>query len=128
MDWTAPTLFYEKSPWIFLFITVIIGGGAAWMSGRAVAMGWKPYLTAAIYCVLLACALRFLQWSLFYGGTMHGSFFAVQYYLVDLLVLLAFAWLGYRLTLTTQMVTQYHWLYRRTSPLSWTAITTEPRG
>ena len=34
-------------------------------------------------------------------------------------ILVAFASLGYRAMRTTQMVTQYGWLYERTSPLSW---------
>jgi hypothetical protein len=34
-------------------------------------------------------------------------------------VLLAGACLGFRLMRTKQMVTQYRWLYERTSPLTW---------
>jgi hypothetical protein len=36
--------------------------------------------------------------------------------------------LSWRLTRTTQMVTQYRWLYRRTSPLTWRQRTPESPG
>jgi hypothetical protein len=34
-------------------------------------------------------------------------------------ILVAAACLGFRAMRTTQMVTQYRWLYERTSPLTW---------
>jgi hypothetical protein len=122
MDLTAPTVLYEKSLLVFLIISVVIGGGAAWMTGRAMARGWKPFLIAFFYCILLAWAIRYLHWALFLGKPLEGSLFTVQYYLVDLAILVVFAWLGYRTTRTTQMVSQYHWLYERTSPLTWQAV------
>ena len=53
-------LIYETSFWAFLFITVIAGGGAAFMIGRASAKGWKPFWQAALYVMLLGVAVRFL--------------------------------------------------------------------
>jgi len=47
--------------------------------------------------------------------------FAARYYIVDTIVLLIVGTLGYRYTRTNQMVSQYHWLYERASPLSWKA-------
>ena len=37
------------------------------------------------------------------------------------IVLLGAACLGFRMMRTTQMVTQYRWLYERTGPLTWRA-------
>jgi hypothetical protein len=34
-------------------------------------------------------------------------------------ILLVFGFAGFRYARTTQMVTQYHWLYERVSPFSW---------
>ena len=45
--------------------------------------------------------------------------FSLHYYIVDTIVLMIFGTLGYRYTRTNQMVTQYHWLYERSSLLSW---------
>ena len=33
-------IYEEGSIWIFLFTTILIGGGAAWMTGRSVALNW----------------------------------------------------------------------------------------
>ena len=108
------SLFVEKSPWVFLVMTVIIGGGAAWMMGRALALGWRPLWQAFIYVALLGLALRFFHFALF-----QSTLLSLHYYIADSLVLLAAALLGYRLTRVNQMVTQYAWEYERTSPFTW---------
>jgi hypothetical protein len=99
---------------VFLVLTVVIGGGAAFLAGRGLARGWKPYWRVFFYMALLAGAVRFFHYALF-----DGSLLSPYYYLVTYLVLLAGASLGYRSMRTTQMVTQYPWLYARTSPLTW---------
>jgi len=116
---------YEKSIWAFLFVTVIAGGGAAFMIGRAAAKGWNPFWQAAVQVLGLAAAVRFLHWGLFAGATFEswrqaqGSLFSLHYYLVDATVLLLFAALGFRRQRTLQMLRQYGWLTVQTSPLSW---------
>ena len=107
-------VFWEVSFWYFFFLTCLIGGGAAWLSGRALAIGWRPYVQVVIYMSLFGLAVRFFHYGLF-----DGTLLSVHYYIVDAGVLLASASLAYRVTRTTQMVTQYYWLYRRTSPISW---------
>jgi len=106
---------WEQSFAGFLIITCALGGGAAWMTGRSLAFTWRPYWHVVVYMALLGLAVRFFQWALA-GETL----LSVHYYVTDTLVLVLSASLGYRLQRTTQMVTQYHWLYRRTGPLSWT--------
>ncbi len=110
---------WEISFWNFFYLTVLIGGGAAWMAGRALARSWRPFWRVAIYMLLLGAAVRFFHWGLFLGTPEEGSLFSLHYFLVDAAVLIIAAWLAYRTTRTTQMVTQYRWLYRRTSPFTW---------
>ena len=118
-------LIYEKSFWAFLFVTVIAGGGAAYMIGRAAAKGWNPFWQAALQTLALAAAVRFLHWALFAGAALEswreaqGTLLSLHYYLADAAILLAFAALGFRRQRTLQMLRQYGWLTVRTSPLSW---------
>ncbi len=116
---------YEKSIWAFLFITVIAGGGAAYMVGRAAAKSWNPFFQAAVQVLALAAAVRFLHWGLFVGATFQswreaqGSLLSLHYYLTDAIILLLFAALGFRRQRTVQMLRQYGWLTVQTTPLSW---------
>jgi uncharacterized protein DUF6867 len=99
---------------VFLVLTVIIGGGAAFLAGRGLARSWKPFWRVYFYMALLAAAVRFFHYALF-----DGNLLSLYYYLVTYAVMLAAGVLGFRAMRTTQMVTQYRWLYERTSPLTW---------
>ena len=107
-------IIWEVSLGDFLLVTVFLGGGAAWLTGRAVAITWRSLWKLLLYVALLTCAGRFIHFALF-GGTLLSPYF----FLVDFVILLALANLGYRLTRTIQMVSQYSWLFERASPLSW---------
>jgi hypothetical protein len=48
-----------------------------------------------------------------------GDLLSLHYFITDTLVLIAGASLGYRLTRVSQMVSQYPWLYERSTPFSW---------
>lgn len=98
----------------FLLVSVALAGGAAYLTGRVIAREWQPNLTLAIYMVLLAGAARFIHFALF-----QGSLLSIYYYLVDLVIILAFAFLGKRITRARQMATQYNFIYRRSGPLTW---------
>jgi Flp pilus assembly protein protease CpaA len=108
------SLIYEHSFRVFFILTVIGGGGAAFMGGRSLALGWKPIWKLVIYMMILGAGLRFLHFALF-----HDTLTSLQYYIVQTLVIIGFALLGYRMTRTNQMTQQYPWLYERTGPLSW---------
>lgn len=110
-------LWEEPSPLAFALITLALGGGAAWMTGRAVAGSWTHPAALVGYIALLACAVRFLHFAL--AG---GSLLTLWYWSVDYLILLAIAALSYRIRRVSQMTTQYFWLYHRTSPLTWRAV------
>lgn len=108
------SVFVEDSPWVFLFLTVILGGGAAYMAGRALALTWRPYWQLILYMLLLGGGLRFLHFALF-----EVELLSVHYYLTDTLILIAMASLGFRLTRVGQMITQYNWLYERSGLFGW---------
>ncbi len=101
---------------VFLVLTVIIGGAAAFLAGRGLARAWKPLWRVFLYMALLSAAVRFFNYALF-----DGALLSPYYYLVTYAVLVAAALLGFRMMRTTQMVTLYRWLYARTSPLTWRA-------
>lgn len=109
-------LYEEANVWQFLFVTCLLGGWAAWMTGRACAQTWRPQSSLIVYLLLLGIAVRFIHHALF-----DGTMFSPQYYVVDTIILLVFGLIGYRYTRTNQMVTQYHWLYEKTSALGWKA-------
>lgn len=107
-------LYEETSGWTFILVTVVMGGWAAWMTGKACAQTWRSYSSLFVYGLILGVAVRFIHFSMF-----GGSFVALQYYVVDTIVVLAIAFIGYRYTRAGQMVTQYYWLYERSGPLNW---------
>lgn len=107
-------LYEEPSIWQFFFVTCLLGGWAAWMTGRACAQTWRPHLALFFYILGLGLGVRFIHHALF-----EGTMFSLQYYLVDTVVLMILAFLGYQYTRTNQMVRQYNWLYEKVSPLSW---------
>ncbi len=99
-----------------ILVTGVLAGGAAWLTGRAVANTWRSLWQLALYIVLLTAFTRFLHFALFEGPLLSGAG-----YLVDLAILAVMAVTGFRVTRTNQMVTQYNWLYERVGPLSWRA-------
>jgi hypothetical protein len=118
-------LIAEKSFAAFFLVTVVLGGGAAFLAGRALARSWKPFGKVVFYMLFLGLAVRFLHWGLFMDATyeswrgMQGTLFSPHYYIVDTLVLIGMAALGYRLERARQMTKQYGWIYERTSPFTW---------
>lgn len=117
MDFNLPHfLFEEDSFGVFLLVTIFLGGGAAYLSGRAIASTWRPWWHVACYMLILALAVRFLHFALF-----EGTLLSPHYYAVDFIFCLLFGYLGYRVTRAAQMSSQYRWLYERTGLLKWTS-------
>lgn len=115
MDINIPQLLYEEGSFgVFLLITIALGGGGAYMSGRAIAGTWRPWWHVPLYMLILAATVRFLHMALF-----EGTLLSPHYYAVDLAFCLLFGFLGYHVTRAGQMTTQYGWLYRRAGPLKW---------
>lgn len=109
-------LYEEPSFWLFFLITCLLGGWAAWMTGRACAQTWRSYVQLLLYLLPLAAAVRFIHYALF-----EGTLLSLHYYLVDAAVLVLIGSVAFRYTRTKQMVNQYGWLYEKASPLSWKA-------
>ena len=99
---------------VFIGVTVVLTGFAAFMTGQAVAVTWKPAWQVAVYSVLLGFADRFLTWALF-----QGELLSVSGYVIDTLVIMLIAFTAYRLTLARRMTVQYPWLYERTGVFTW---------
>src|ERR671918_3093612 len=91
---------------VFIGLTVIIIGGAAVMTGRALADGWKSPVQVVFACFGLALADRFLVYALF-----GGELLSLSGFLAGLLVITVLALLAWRVTLVRKMVTQYPWRY-----------------
>ena len=106
MNFSLPELLSEESSiGVFLLITVTIGGGAAWLTGHAIASTWRPAWQAIVYALVLGAVVRFFHFALF-----EGTLLSPRYYLVDAAVCVMAALLGYRTTRSRQMTTQYRWL------------------
>jgi Domain of unknown function (DUF6867) len=113
------TDFYDTTTnglWIFLLVTVLLGGAAANAAGSAIASTWRPPWQLLGAAFLLACAVRFFHHALFWEPLL-----SLKNFLVDYAVVLAFAALGYQRTRARQMVEQYPWAYEKVGPLWWRA-------
>jgi hypothetical protein len=97
-----------------LFVTGLLGGGAAWLAGRAIAHTWRPFWHLVGYMLLLGAGVRFVHFALF-----EATLLSLPSYLADTVFLAAVGCLSWRFTRTNQMVTQYSWLYERSGPLTW---------
>lgn len=112
---SIPELLYEEHSFgVFLLVSIVLGGGAALLAGRAIAATWRPHWQIVAYSFMLAAAVRFIHFSLF-GGTL----LSLHYYLVDSAVCMAFGFLGFRAARRSQMVTQYRWLNEADGPVRW---------
>ena len=114
-------LYEEEYIGLFLLVTVIMGGGAAWLAGRAIASTWRPWWHVAFYMLILGLAVRFIHFALF-----EGTLLSLQFYAVDTLVCLIFCFLGFRATRVAQMTTQYRWINDRAGFLRWGRRTAIP--
>lgn len=101
------TLIWEVTLWEFVLVTVVLAGGAAYLTGRALAGVWQGTRQIVIYMLLLAAATRFIHFALF-----NGTLLSLHYYVVDLIVLLIAAAIGFTITRRAQMERQYGFLRR----------------
>ena len=100
-------LAYDAGPngvWVFLLVTVVLGGMTAFVTGKSIAETWRPVWQVLLYAFLIAFAARFLQFALF-----EAKLLSAISTLADAAVLLAFASAGYALTRRRMMATQYGW-------------------
>lgn len=117
----SPWLVVEVSRVDFFLVTVFLGGGACWLTGRSVAGTWRSYRQAVIYALLLGCVVRFFHYALF-----EGTLLSWHYFITDTAFLLSLATLGFRYERARQMGTRYSWLYRQSGPFGWAAASSRP--
>ena len=112
---SLPEFLYEEgSLGVFVLVTIVLGGGAALLMGRAIAATWRPAWQVAFYALILGAAVRFIHYSLF-GGTL----LSLHYYLVDSAVCMGLAFLSFQAARAAQMVRQYCWLNAANGPMRW---------
>ncbi len=95
-------------------LTLILMGFAAYMTGQAMAITWRPIWHLGIYGMLLGFADRFLIFSLF-----QGQLLSPVGYLIDTAVLIAISLFAYRFNQARKMASQYPWLYERVGLFGW---------
>ena len=123
MDHVLADLYSEESLLQVLLVTGLIGGGAAGLTGRAIAQTWRPFWHVLLYIALLGAAVRFVHFALF-----EARLLSPVSYVADTIYLLVLATLAWRMTRAAQMATQYYWLFERTGPLTWRARANAPEN
>lgn len=103
-----------SSPSAFFVVTIVLGGGCAFMMAQAVAGTWRPLWQAILYGLLLGLADRFLVFAMFGGELLH-----LPGYVVDTAIIEAVAVTTFKATRARKMTRQYPWLYERTGLFGW---------
>ena len=99
---------------ILIVTTLAVGAGAAWMTGRAAALTWRPYWMAVLYFVPLTFGFRFI-----YYVFAHGQFLTLTGVAASFVYIFVIGSVAFRVTKAGLMARQYPWLYQRTSPFTW---------
>jgi branched-chain amino acid transport system ATP-binding protein len=99
---------------VFVGLTVVLFGGVAWMTGRALSRAWKRAWVIAPYGLLLGLGARFLTYALF-----EGELLSLTGYLASTAVIWLFMLFAYRIYMVRQMLRQYPWMYERHRLLTW---------
>jgi hypothetical protein len=111
-----------------LALTIVMFGAGGFLMGQVVADTWRPWWLALPYAALLAVADQFLGFALFGGPFIVDSLVsknsqplgnAVSAYVVEFVIIAAFALVAFRITRVRRMTTQYPWLYERAGLFAW---------
>src|SRR4029079_8540801 len=86
-------LYAQESALQVVLITGVIGGGAAFLAGRAIAQTWRPFWHVVVYMLLLGAAVRFFHFALF-----EATLLSPLSYAADTLYLFFLSALASRLT------------------------------
>ncbi len=102
-------VFYEEETiWLFVLITVLIGGWMSWRMGRGIAAAWKPLWLILPAALGLGLGVRFLHFALF-----EGTLLSLHYWLIDSGVCALFGGLGWRFERAATMARQYAFAFER---------------
>jgi glucan phosphoethanolaminetransferase (alkaline phosphatase superfamily) len=105
---------WDNSLVAFIVVTLFLGGGAAWMTGRAMARTWQPIWLLVFYCFLVSLAVRFLNFALY-----DGELLTLYHFLIHFAIIVVIGLLGHRYFRARQMVRQYTWINEQAGPLAW---------
>jgi hypothetical protein len=110
---------------IWLAVTLLMGGPAAYASGRALALNWRAFGIGIAYAGVLAAVSSFLAYALFGTSVIPAWAIAGRIAALDalgaaallagwaatFLILLAISFIGWHVTRSRQMRRQYPFLY-----------------
>jgi hypothetical protein len=99
---------------VYLGLTVVVMGFAAYMTGQAIANTWRPAWQMVVYGALLGLVDRFLTFALF-----KGQLLSLTGYLAGSATLIAIGLFAYGVTRAQRMTRQYPWLYERDGLFGW---------
>ncbi|MBL8658124.1 MAG: hypothetical protein JNM75_00025 [Rhodospirillales bacterium] len=99
---------------VFLVVSGLVIGFAAYMTGQAIANTWRPVWQLWVYMLLFGLAARFLIFALF-----DGELLSLTGYAASTALLLAIGVFAFRLTRARKMVHQYPWIYERAGLFGW---------
>jgi hypothetical protein len=92
----------------FVMVTFLLGGAAGWLSGRAIAITWRPFWMLVPAALGLGAGIRFIHFALF-----DERLASLPLVGVDAVAAFMFALVGYHMTRSRQMARQYGFLHRR---------------
>jgi hypothetical protein len=92
----------------FVMVTILLGGAAGWLTGRAIAITWRPRWMLLPAALGLGALVRFIHFALF--DERLASLPLVGF---DAAVAFLFALAGYHMTRSRQMDRQYGFLHDR---------------
>ena len=109
---------------IWLAVTLLLGGPAAFATGRALALGWRSFGPGIGYCLILAAVADFLAYALFATPVIPaaalleritaldvlGALALLAGWAVNALILGGIAYASWVLTRRRQMTRQYPFL------------------
>jgi hypothetical protein len=125
--------------WTTLLMTMVLGGAAAFATGRAIALTWRSPGQLLLYCAMLAAVVGFLDYALFENPVIPGGRIvaalalagespgaalpdlagALAGFATTFAFVLAVALLAYRLTRSWQIGRQYGFAFVRKGLLFW---------
>jgi hypothetical protein len=82
-----------------ILVTGVIGGGAAFLAGRAIAQTWRPFWSVAVYMAMLGAAVRFVHFALF-----EATLVSPPSYAADTAYLIVVGALAWRMTRAGQIL------------------------
>jgi len=104
-------MFEQRALLVFLGVSVVLAGAAAFATGRALARRWRPLAQAPLYALLIAAAARFLHYALFQEPLLSAARFGL-----DFAAALVFMLAGFILSRRRQMQQQYGAVLARDRP------------